>query len=110
MTKFFTENEIDITTSKINRLVKILKDNEISELLEIFETNYSSNEDSDIEKKNLDIKIDVGKNIFSYELFLSNYLKILLQFKNDIEQIDLRYKEKIQHINNYLEQLENNKE
>jgi len=47
-----------------------------------------------VEKTDTEInfKQEFATNLFSYELFIVNYLKILLQFKYDLEQIEDKYK------------------
>ena len=95
--------EINLTTNKIDRILKVINECDINELVFMFENQcYDIDKmiDSDIENDEnvektdteINFKQEFAMNLFSYELFIVNYLKILLQFKYDLEQIEDKYK------------------
>jgi len=95
--------EINLTTNKIDRILKVINECDINELVFMFENQcYDIDKmiDSDIENDEnvektdteINFKQEFATNLFSYELFIVNYLKILLQFKYDLEQIEDKYK------------------
>ena len=93
--------ELILTTEKIERILKVFEENQIADLFKIF--NYSKlNYDSDDDFSVCDMKTEVGRNIFSYEIFLLQYLKVLIQFRYDFDEIEKESQNKFKIIeNNY---------
>jgi len=92
---YSVDEDFCISTNKINKILKVLEETDIKELLAIFEnTNSNSSDDDKISKTtNIEIntKLEVGRNLFSYELFILNYYKDLNQYKCDLERITINY-------------------
>jgi len=84
-----SDDEYGYSTNKVNRVLKVLEECEITDLIDIYNNGSDCNsEDNGKLDFELDMKKEVGKNLFSYELFILRYLKNLLQYKFDLKQVE----------------------
>ena len=89
---YLTSIDISISTDKLDRVLKILEETEVIELIGIFENLNSNCSETNLTRSPQDkIKRNVANNLFIYELFIMKYYTHLLNFKKKLDALDYKF-------------------